>query len=275
MAAPKKSRKENGAKAVVEHKQGSQHPRLLDSPFRTTTTPKKRTVRGDFTVDSESVGLEAASSSAVNPVVHVPPTDVDGAFNAVSADAKPAPAKATRSKKAKSKTTAKTRAKGQTEQTTLTQMDVETRVDVPSIDKAQQEAIAAQVEAANNAGSGGRGASWLKRKPKAPAVTIPRLPGGPAVQSRRLNGRTCQLCFFESCFYFYFAALTMSAGLPGYHTVHFLTTVKHTVIMTRVPELPETSVRFFPVTALLCDDLLHSFVQKCTILDSAFVFHRT
>ena len=40
-AAAKKSMKENGAKAIVEHRQGSQHQRLLDSPFRTTTTPEK------------------------------------------------------------------------------------------------------------------------------------------------------------------------------------------------------------------------------------------
>ena len=71
------------------------------------------------------------------------------------------------------------------------------------------------------------------------------------------------------------AALTTSAGLLGYHTVLSPSTVKHTAIMTLVPEMPETSVRFFPVIALLCDDLLHSFVRKCTILDSAFVFHQT
>ena len=45
--------------------------------------------------------------------------------------------------------------------------------------------------------------------------------------------------------------------------------------MTPVPEMPETSVSFFPVTALLSDDLLHSFVRKCTILDFAFALHRT
>ena len=67
---------------------------------------------------------------------------MEPAFNAVSADAKPAPAKATGNKKAKSKTTAKIGAKGQTEQTTLTQMDLEARVDVHSIDKAQQQAFA-------------------------------------------------------------------------------------------------------------------------------------
>ena len=52
-------------------------------------------------------------------------------------------------------------------------MDLEARVDVESIDKAQQQAIAAQIEAANNAGSGRRAAPGLKRKPKAQAVTIP------------------------------------------------------------------------------------------------------
>ena len=46
-------------------------------------------------------------------------------------------------------------------------------MDVHSIDKAQLQAIAAQIEAANNAGSGGQGAPGLKRKPKAQAVTIP------------------------------------------------------------------------------------------------------
>ena len=81
----------------------------------------------------------------------MPPTDLEPAFNVVSADAKPAPAKATGNKKAKSKTTAKINAKGHTELTTLTQMGLEARVDVHSIDKAQQQAIAAQIEAANNA----------------------------------------------------------------------------------------------------------------------------
>ena len=52
-------------------------------------------------------------------------------------------------------------------------MDLDARVDVQSIHKAHQQAIAAQIEAANNAGSGGRGALGLKRKPKAQAVTIP------------------------------------------------------------------------------------------------------
>ena len=121
----------------------------------------------------DSVGHEAASSSVANPAVHVPPTDPEPAFNAVRADAKPAPAKATGNKKAKSKTTAKTGAKVQTEHTTLTQMDPEARVDVDSNDKARQQAIAAQIEATNNAGSGRRGAPGLKRKPKAHAVTIP------------------------------------------------------------------------------------------------------
>ena len=150
MAAAKRSLKENGAK-VVDHRQGSQHQRLLDSPFGAPTTPENRTVRGGFTVDSESVGPEAASSNAVDLGVHVPPTDLEPAFHAVSADAKPAPKPAPANKEAKSKTTTKTGAKGQTEQTTLTQMDLEAGVDVQSIDKAQQQAIAAQIEAANNA----------------------------------------------------------------------------------------------------------------------------
>jgi hypothetical protein len=111
LAAAKKSLKENGAK-VVDHRQGSQHQRLLDSPFGAPTTPENRTVRGGFTVDSESVGPEAASSSAVDLGVHVPPTDLEPAFHAVSADAKPAPKPAPANKKAKSKTTAKTGAKG-------------------------------------------------------------------------------------------------------------------------------------------------------------------
>ena len=116
----------------------------LDSPFGAPTTPENRTVRGGFTVDSESVGPEAASSSAVDLGVHVPPTDLEPTFHAVSADSKPAPKPAPANKKAKSKTTAKIGAKGHTEQTTLTQMDLEARVDVQSIDKAQQQAIAAQ-----------------------------------------------------------------------------------------------------------------------------------
>ena len=98
LAAAKKSLKQKSAKAVVEHMQGSQHQRLHDSPFRSTTTPKNRTVRGGFIVDSESVGREAAPSSAVDPAVHVPPTDLEPAFHVVSADAKPAPAKATGNK---------------------------------------------------------------------------------------------------------------------------------------------------------------------------------
>ena len=43
LAAAKKSLKENGAK-VVDHRQGSQHQRLLDSPFGAPTTPENRTV---------------------------------------------------------------------------------------------------------------------------------------------------------------------------------------------------------------------------------------
>ena len=172
LAAAKKSLKENRAK-VVDHRQGSQHQSLLDSPFGAPSTPENRIVRAGFTIDSESVGPEAASSSAVDLGVHVPPADLEPAFHAVSADAKPAPKPAPANKKAKSKTTAKTGAKGQIEQTTLTQMDLEARVDVQSIDKAQQQAFAAQIGAANNVGSGGRGARGLKRKPKAQAVTMP------------------------------------------------------------------------------------------------------
>ena len=138
LAAVKKSLKDNGAKAVVEHRQGNLHECLLDSPFGATTTPQNRTVRGGFTADSASVDPEATSSSAIDPAVHVRPTDLEPAFNAVSADAKPAPTKAIGNKKGKSKITATTGAKGQTEQTTLTQMDLETRVDVHSIDKAQR-----------------------------------------------------------------------------------------------------------------------------------------
>ena len=172
LAAAKNSLKENVAK-VVDYTQARQHEMLLDSPFGAPTTPENRTVQGGFTIDSESVGPEAASSSAVDHGVHVPPTDLEPAFHADSADAKPAPKPARANKKAKSKTSAKTGAKGQTEQTNLPQMDLEARVDVQIIDKAQHQAIAAQIEAANNAGSGGRGAPGLKRKPKAQAVTIP------------------------------------------------------------------------------------------------------
>ena len=42
LVAAKKSLQENGVKAAVEHKQGSQHQRLLDSPFHTTSTPENR-----------------------------------------------------------------------------------------------------------------------------------------------------------------------------------------------------------------------------------------
>ena len=72
------------------------------------------------------------------------------------------------------------------------------------------------------------------------------------MQSNKQNGRTCQLCFFlrtaSGCTV---AALTMYAGLVGYHTVLSLSTVKHTVIMTPVPEMPETGVKLFPINALL------------------------
>ena len=84
------------------------------------------------------------------------------------------------------------------------------------------------------------------------------------MQSSRLNGRTCQLCFFENCFCTV-AALTTSAGLLGYYNVLSVSTVKHIAIMTPMPEMPETGVRFFPVTALLFDDLLHSLVRKSTM----------
>ena len=114
LAAAKKSQKENRAK-VGEHRQARQHERLLDSPFGATTTPENRAVRGGFTVDSESVGPEAASSNGVDLAVHVPPTDLEPAFHGVSAYAKLAPKPALANKKAKSKTTAKTGAKGQTD----------------------------------------------------------------------------------------------------------------------------------------------------------------
>ena len=61
------------------------------------------------------------------------------------------------------------------------------------------------------------------------------------------------------------AALTTYAGLLGGHTVLSLSAVKHTAMMTPVPKIPETGVRFFHVTALLCDDLLHNLVRKSTI----------
>ena len=66
----------------------------------------------------------------------MPPTDLEPSFHVVSADAKAAPKPALATKTAKSKTTAKIGAKGQTERTTLTQMDVEARVDIQSIGKA-------------------------------------------------------------------------------------------------------------------------------------------
>ena len=53
-----------------------------------------------------------------------------------------------------------------------------------------------------------------------------------------------------------------------------LSVVKHIAIMTLVPEMPETSVRFFPVIALLFNDLMHRFVEKCSRLDSTLVFHK-
>ena len=65
----------------------------------------------------------------------------------------------------------------------------------------------------------------------------------------------------------------LCAGLLGYHTVLSLSTVKHTSIMTPVPEMLETGVRFFPVTALLCDDLLHTVWSGSPLC--AFVFQQT
>ena len=82
------------------------------------------------------------------------------------------PAKATMNKKGKAKPLAKAGAKRPTEQTTLTQMDLENTVDLHSIDKGEKQAIAAQSEDANSAGSSGRGAPGLKRKPKVPAGNI-------------------------------------------------------------------------------------------------------
>ena len=61
------------------------------------------------------------------------------------------------------------------------------------------------------------------------------------------------------------ATVTTFVGLLGYHSVLSLSIVKHTAIMTPLPAMPETGVRFFPVTALLCDDLLHSLVRKSTM----------
>ena len=78
-------------------------------------------------------------------MVHVPPTVLGPAFNAVGVDAKPAPAKATRNKKGKAKPLAKAGAKRPIEQTTLTQMDLEDTVDLHSIVKGQSQAIAAQL----------------------------------------------------------------------------------------------------------------------------------
>ena len=70
-------------------------------------------------------------------MVHVPPTVLEPAFNAVSVDAMPAPTKATRNKKGKAKPLAKAGAKRLTEQPTLTQMGLENTVDLHSIDKGQ------------------------------------------------------------------------------------------------------------------------------------------
>ena len=67
----------------------------------------------------------------------MPPTVLEPAFNAVSVDAKLAPAKATRNKKGKAKPLAKVGAKRPTEQTTLTEMDLDNTVDLHSIDKGQ------------------------------------------------------------------------------------------------------------------------------------------
>ena len=61
------------------------------------------------------------------------------------------------------------------------------------------------------------------------------------------------------------AALTMSASLLGYHTLLSLSTVEQATIMTPVPEMLETGVRFFPVIALLCDALLHNLVLSSTV----------
>ena len=60
-------------------------------------------------------------------------------------------------------------------------------------------------------------------------------------------------------------ALITPAGLLGHHTVFSLSAAKHTSIMTLVPKMPETGVRFFPVVAVLCDDLMHGLVRKSTM----------
>ena len=129
--------KENGVKADNEHRQGHQHQKLLDTLLPGTSIPKNWTLQAVFTVDIEAVCLEATSSPAVDSVVHVPPTVLQLAFNAVSVDAKPAPAKATRNKRGKAKPLAKASAKRPKEQTTLTQMDLENDVDFHSIGKGQ------------------------------------------------------------------------------------------------------------------------------------------
>ena len=79
-----------------------------------------------------------------------------------------------------------------------------------------------------------------------------------------MGGRvTC--AFSRTAFGCIVVALTTSAGLLGYHSVPSLSTVKQTAIMTPLPKMPETGVRFFPVIAALSDDLRHSLVRKSTM----------
>ena len=82
------------------------------------------------------------------------------------------------------------------------------------------------------------------------------------------------LCFTVDSESHTLSPLLMAIAALSHHGLLSLSTVKHAAIMTPVPEMPETSLRCFPITALLCDDPLHSFIRKCTMVDSAFVFHQ-
>ena len=112
-----------------------------EASIRSSLTPYSLAPAFQKTRLSEEVSLLTAKQSArklPHPVLSIvwfmcPQLSSD----LPSVDAKPAPAKATRNKKGKAKPLAKAGAKRPTEQTTLTQMDLEDTVDLHSIVKGQ------------------------------------------------------------------------------------------------------------------------------------------
>ena len=75
------------------------------------------------------------------------------------------------------------------------------------------------------------------------------------------------LCFTVDSESHSLSPLLMAIAGLSHHSVPALSTVKHTAIMTPLPEMTETSVRFFPVTALLC-----SVMTCCTIASGSALY---